>query len=65
MLVILTENQVLEPQRVCTSCLLATHEGQPRLNSGHPCCGKALHKGGDRYPTQYQCAMGFRLAEIA
>jgi hypothetical protein len=65
MLVILTDSQILEPRSVCQGCLLASQQGQPRVHDGQPCCGKALQPCGDRYPHQYQCAMGFRLAEIS
>jgi len=34
MLVILMENQMLAPQRVCQSCLLADRTGQPRWSGG-------------------------------
>ena len=64
MLVILTESQVIQPQRVCQSCLLADQGGQPRSANGKPTCAYALNKLANQQPTQYECQMGFLLAEI-
>lgn len=63
MLVILTERQLLSPQHVCQGCLMADQSGQPRWHDGRLMCGRALGKGGG--PTnQYECQMGFRVANI-
>lgn len=64
MLVILMENQLLPPQKVCQTCLLADQSGQPRWRGGRLCCGQSLHKAVDQQPDQYECAMGFRIANI-
>lgn len=64
MLVILTESQILVPQRVCQSCLLADQSGQPRSHNGKPTCAHALNKLVAQQATQYECKMGFRLAEV-
>ncbi len=64
MLVILTESQVIHPQRVCQSCLLADQGGQPRSTNGKPTCAYALNKLANQQATQYECQMGFLLAEI-
>ena len=64
MLVILTESQVIPPQRVCQSCLLADQAGQPRSHNGKPTCANALNKLTLQDSAQYECKMGFRLAEI-
>ncbi len=64
MLVILTESQILVPQRVCQSCLLADQGGQPRSHNGKPACAYALSKISTQQANQYECKMGFRLAEI-
>ncbi|MBF2075924.1 MAG: hypothetical protein IGS50_19490 [Synechococcales cyanobacterium C42_A2020_086] len=64
MLVILMENQILPPQQVCQSCLMADQSGQPRWHQGQLRCGRALRKGTIDQPEQYECQMGFRIAHI-
>lgn len=64
MLVILMENQLLAPQHVCQSCLMADQSGQPRWQDGQLRCGRALNKLGDNQPDQFECQMGFRIANI-
>ncbi len=64
MLVILMENQILAPQHVCPSCLLANSTGQPRWSKGKLRCGRAISKVAVEQPEQYQCLMGFRIANI-
>lgn len=64
MLVILMDNQLLPPQTVCQSCLMADQMGQPRWRQGQLRCGRALHKLTDNQPDQYECQMGFRIANI-
>jgi hypothetical protein len=64
MLVILMDNQLLSPQQVCQTCLLADQSGQPRWRQGQLRCGHAIRKLTDNQPDQYECAMGFRIANI-
>ncbi len=64
MLVILMENQVLVPQQVCQTCLMADQSGQPRWQQGQLRCGRALNKAVESQPDQYECQMGFRVANI-
>lgn len=64
MLIILTDEQILAPERVCQSCLLADGNGQPRWRSGHLSCGHAIRQLGQQQPEQYECLMGFRIAHI-
>lgn len=64
MLVILMENQILQPKQVCQSCLMADISGQPRWDQGQLRCGRALAKLGDSLPNQFECQMGFRIANI-
>lgn len=64
MLVILTENQLFSPQQVCNSCLMADQNGQPRWRQGQLRCGRALDKVAEGMPDQYECQMGFRVANI-
>ncbi len=64
MLVIVMDNQLLPPQRVCQSCLFANQQGQPRWQGGRLCCGQAVHKPSNELPDQYDCQMGFRIANI-
>jgi hypothetical protein len=56
MLVILMENQMLAPQRVCQGCLLAD---ATELRCGHP-----VAKPTENLPDRYECQMGFTIANI-
>lgn len=64
MLVILIEDQILAPQHVCQSCLLADQSGQPRWSQGQLRCGQAIRKLSTQQPNQFRCLMGFRIAQI-
>lgn len=64
MLVILMEDQIISPQTVCQNCLLADHSGQPRWRGGQLRCAQAIGKPSENLPNQYQCQMGFRVANI-
>lgn len=64
MLVILMDNQLLAPQCVCQTCLLADRSGQPRWNGGELRCGHPVQKRVETQPEQYECQMGFRIANI-
>ncbi|MBW4428605.1 MAG: hypothetical protein KME50_30305 [Nostoc desertorum CM1-VF14] len=64
MLVILMDEQILAPEQVCQSCLLADRSGQPRWRAGKLRCGQAIHKLTQQQPDQYECVMGFRIAYI-
>nr|WP_317105495.1 hypothetical protein [Chroococcidiopsis sp. SAG 2025] len=64
MLVILMEDRILAPQQVCQSCLLADRAGQPRWRQGQLRCGQAVPKLSPGQPDQYECMMGFRIANV-
>lgn len=64
MLVILMENQLLNPQQVCQSCLLADQSGQPRWRRGQLCCGHLIRKLTNNQPEVYECEMGFQIANV-
>ncbi|NQZ65267.1 MULTISPECIES: hypothetical protein [Cyanophyceae] len=64
MLVILTDNQILAPGQVCQSCLLADQTGQPRWRRGRLYCGQAVKKVAEQQSEQFECVMGFRVAQI-
>ncbi len=64
MLVILMKDHLLPPQQVCQSCLMADQSGQPRWHHGQLRCGRALRKLTENQPDQYECQMGFRIANI-
>lgn len=75
MLVILMNDQLISPQVVCQGCLMADQHGQPRWHSGKLLCGRVLQcstvEGGDTCyaqvnprHNQYECQMGFRVADI-
>ena len=64
MLVILMENQMLAPQRICQGCLLADATGQPRWSGGELRCGHPVAKPTENLPDRYECQMGFTIANI-
>lgn len=64
MLVILMENQVISPSHVCSTCLLADQSGQPRWSGGRLRCGRALQKHNEQDMAQFECQMGFRVANV-
>ncbi|MCL6436543.1 MAG: hypothetical protein K6T90_20520 [Leptolyngbyaceae cyanobacterium HOT.MB2.61] len=64
MLVILMDNQLIPPHKVCQGCLLADQSGQPRWSGGRLRCGHAVRKLAEQQPDQFECAMGFRVANI-
>ncbi len=64
MLVILTDEQVISPTRVCEGCLLADRSGSPRWHHGKLGCGHYLGKENKTQPAIYECQMGFKLANI-
>jgi hypothetical protein len=64
MLMIMMENQILAPQQVCQSCLLADGSGQPRWRQGQLRCGHAIHNTDEQQPDRYECLMGFLVVRI-
>ena len=64
MLVVMMNNQLLAPTAICQGCLMADQQGQPRFNQGHLTCGRRLATIHEDQPTQYECQMGFRIANI-
>ncbi len=64
MLVILTDEHVLSTGQVCQGCLLADQRGLPRWNQGRLGCGHLLGRNGHNLPMVYECAMGFRVANV-
>jgi hypothetical protein len=74
MLVVLTQEQILTPHKVCCGCLLADRSGLPRWRKGKLVCARALQemkmtpaeapRTTDQPPELYECQMGFRLANI-
>ncbi|HEY9599391.1 MAG TPA: hypothetical protein V6D33_17135 [Cyanophyceae cyanobacterium] len=64
MLVILMDEQILSPSQVCQSCLLADKNGQPRWHQGRLRCGHTIRKLSNNQPDQYECEMGFRIANV-
>lgn len=64
MLVILIDDQIITPKTVCQSCLMADRSGQPRWHQGQLRCGQALQRLSPAQPLQYECQMGFRVAQI-
>lgn len=65
MLVILIEDQLLSPSAVCHNCPMASQSGLPRWNRGRLRCGRPIEKALDKAPVQYECTMGFRVAEVS
>lgn len=65
MLVVMMNDQLLAPTAVCQGCLMANQQGQPRFYQGHLTCGRQLAKIHEGQPAQYECQMGFRIANIS
>ncbi len=65
MLVILMKNQLLQPEMVCKSCPMASQSGLPRWQQGQLRCGRPVTQPIHQGPAQYECAMGFRIAELS
>ena len=64
MLVILTDEQILSPQKVCQGCLMADRNGLPRWHHGTLGCGQDLCQSSEDKLLIYRCQMGFRVASI-
>ena len=64
MLVVVMDNQLVSPESICHSCLMADRAGQPRWRNGSLSCGRALSQTSPEQPQQYECQMGFRIAKI-
>lgn len=69
MLVVRMKEQLLQPSMVCQGCLMANHKGLPRWQRGQLRCGRLIEAAGEASErkrfTEYECAMGFRLANIS
>lgn len=64
MLVMLTDSQLISPQAVCQTCLMADQNGQPRWQQGELRCGRMIPDLTHEQPTQFECQMGFRIASV-
>ena len=64
MLVILTHDNILSVNQVCSGCLLADQQGTPRWNHGELGCGHSLGRVNSRQAKVYQCEMGFQVTEV-
>jgi hypothetical protein len=64
MLVIVMDDQVLRTYQVCETCLLADRRGEPRWHRGKLDCGHAIAPIVAEQPQQFECVMGFRVANI-
>lgn len=64
MLVVIMNDQLLSPTAICPSCPMANQQGQPRFNQGRLTCGRRMPEIGKELPSQYECQMGFRIANI-
>ncbi len=64
MLVILTRDNILAAQQVCSGCLLSNRQGLPRWYQGHLGCGHSLNQLDRQQAHLYECEMGFQVAEI-
>lgn len=64
MLVVMMKDQLLSPTVVCQSCLMADQQGQPRYHDGRLTCGRLLNPLQNGQLQQYECQMGFKIADI-
>ncbi|MBE9063502.1 hypothetical protein IQ256_21300 [cf. Phormidesmis sp. LEGE 11477] len=65
MLVMLIEDRMVQPKTVCQSCPMASQSGLPRWNRGRLRCGHLIEQSLREDPPQYECTMGFRVAELS
>jgi hypothetical protein len=66
MLVVIINNQIIAPERVCQACLMA-RDGQPRWQQGKLGCGRLVHNLNccpEPQSDTYVCQMGFRLVDV-
>lgn len=64
MLVVVMESQLLPPETICQGCLMADQSGHPRWQQGQLRCGRQVNRLNQSQPEQYECQMGFRIANI-
>jgi hypothetical protein len=67
MLVVIINDRIIAPERVCQACLMADRDGQPRWQQGKLGCGRIIHnlnRCSEPQSDAYECQMGFRLVEI-
>jgi hypothetical protein len=64
MLVMLTDTQLILPQAVCQTCLMADQNGNPRWHGGMLSCGRQVAGLTANQPVQFECEMGFKIADI-
>lgn len=64
MLVVVMDEQLLSPATICQTCLMADQQGQPRFRHGRLACGRLLSNMQKGQPDQYECQMGFRIANV-
>lgn len=64
MLIALMKDQLVTLQTVCQSCLMADGSGRPRWDGVNLRCGRQLARLDQNQPAQYECQMGFRIAEV-
>lgn len=64
MLVMLIDNKLIAPGPICQSCPMASQSGKPRWQAGRLRCGHRVDKAPKDAPPQYDCTMGFRVAEL-
>ncbi|MEM8780728.1 MAG: hypothetical protein AAGF26_18055, partial [Cyanobacteria bacterium P01_G01_bin.49] len=61
-LVILTRDNILAAQQVCSGCLLSNRQGLPRWQGGNLSCGHSLNQVDPHQVHLYKCEMGFKVA---
>lgn len=64
MLVILIKEQLIAPQYICNSCVLADKSGKPRWSNGKLGCGQTSTHISENLADWHECMMGFRIANI-
>ena len=60
MLVILTHDNILSVNQVCSGCLLADQQGTPRWHHGELGCGHSLGKVDSRQQKSTSVKWGFK-----
>lgn len=64
MIVMIAEQQILDPQKVCQNCLMSDKSGLPRWHNSQLGCGTMQPQQTSKEAKVYRCQMGFNVAWI-
>ncbi|MFB2917274.1 MULTISPECIES: hypothetical protein [Aerosakkonema] len=62
-LVMLLRDQMLPPQILCSTCLMASQQGQPRWQDGQLRCGRPVHNPSNN-AVEFRCINDAEIIEF-